>query len=669
MSRQPGRTIISASRFRRVVARHMRSRLPSGAEIIKIIPTNVGRFRFKHAVRFDITYQTRNGQTRQMIVHANIPSQDRKHESSVADRLERSLARHAASSPRITSPKSYGVIHSLNAHVYADIPGTPLRDLVQKDPRASLRAARGVGQWLSALARRRLRVGPQRRPEQFAEESRYFLENYRRVAPDAVERAAGILYTAVQAEKYVCRTFRHEFRTVHGDLDLGNVIVGPTSTAMIDFGNSVIFDPTSDAGNFLAQVDAAVWRGRIGTNLGRTIQTSFLQGAGSLKAGPAFRRRLLIHRAWWTLQVAAYACATEPAAGRRILPAALLRAQRLLLDARFSPVGALSDAKSRTFEKLLVDRTSAEAFFQRHYQDWFPEARQFTGFTIRHQPALSTTSFLTRYELELQTATKKIQRIVRGNFVSPETLDLVRHVHRRAHGFSTIRPLAYLPSAGYFFYEELSGKPLRNLPLRSADYGSVLKRVGGGLAALHNLPRGSLRQLTFDAEKRSLLSIAGNIKRFGGRCLPEVQTILRRLISSERRTWGQRKAIVHNDFQASNVLVRPRDVGIIDFTMSGVGHPAIDVANFSAHLEVMLHKDRSQAEIDRLRKGFMAGYASRNRAAKKRSFWRAVQIFELRSYLDILSITVLNLGPRDRNRRLYVQLLTNRIRQHITNLT
>jgi hypothetical protein len=46
-----------------------------------------------------------------------------------------------------------------------------------------------------------------------------------------------------------------------------------------------------------------------------------------------------------------------------------------------------------------------------------------------------------------------------------------------------------------------------------------------------------------------------------------------------------------------------------------------------------------------------------------------VSVFELRSAIDILAITVVNLGRRDPNRKKYVDLLVGRIRFLVQSIT
>ncbi|MBI5404887.1 MAG: phosphotransferase [Candidatus Kerfeldbacteria bacterium] len=660
-----------ADRFQRDLIKHLRRRWPRGSHLESVTAAAAGTFLFKHALRVTLAYRTPDGQSKRLVVHANIPSRDTRHEATVADRLQRALWGSGRFSGRFKSPQPLGLISDKQSNLYADVPGEPLLSLLRRRSPLAIITAKRTAEWLGQLYQLRLKIGPRRDVSRIAKEAGLFHDNIVRVAPALAEQASLILSSALAAQVNVLKKHRAHFRTIHGDLNLGNSIAGRNYTALIDFGNSLVFDPASDAGNFLAQIDILAWQKKLSPRQARALQANFLRSFKNIPGlGNKLDQRIELHRAWWVLQICSYVCATNPRLGRRIAAVAIRQAGRGLTGAGFPVRPALASTARAAYSNALMDADVMLAYFRQYHRQFFPGSTSVQAVHVHHQSALSTTSFLMRYTLTLtDRAGRPMTRIVRGNRVQPETVRFLRHVGRLASGFSTMRLLAFRPTDKYFFYEELAGRPLRTVSLTSPSFDRAVSSIGTGLANFHRLPTGNLRPLSLRAETQLRRQHLTHLRRFGRGCLPEVAEVSRRLSRAERAIWGQEHRLVHNDFQASNVLLTATGIGIIDFTMSGVGHPAIDVANFLAHLEVMLYRHRPTTDIRRLRRAFLSAYARRRRGAKGHDFRRAVTVFELRSALDILAITVVNLGPQDPNRKKYVDLLVSRIRSLVQSIT
>ncbi|MBI4090338.1 MAG: aminoglycoside phosphotransferase family protein [Candidatus Kerfeldbacteria bacterium] len=638
--------------------------LPPGWRLSGVKVREVGRFAFKHSLRYDLTADAPTGQSAKLIVRGNVPSSDTAAESLIADRAQRALARASFSSGTLRVPTSFGIIRPLRLHLYQDIPGVTLESLIVRRDRRAVPTAYRAGQWLAKLHRAALRVGPVRRAQEIARDARYFRDDVARAARPYLERAIRLLSVGAWARVDILRRYRRQLRTIHGDLNLDNVIAGSGDrTGFIDFGNSLVDDPLSDVGNFFAQVDLLTWQGRCQPVLASRLDRAFTAGyRPALSAvGPDTTERINIFRAWWTLQVLAYTLSIRPTVGRRIAPLALDAAETLLAKTGYRIAAPLRSVPPGQLTSALRDRATMLAYFSEHLPEFFPQASAIERLEPEHRRALSTRSFLMRFRLRLSWVSGKTgDRVVRGNRIDRDTYRIMARVYQRQNGFSSLRPLRFESRLGYVFYEELGGRSLRQISLRSPYFARLVAQAGRALARFHRLPTAGLRRLRWSAEQRFLRLLERRILQSHAPATAVVGRAGHALRQAEARHWNRLRALVHNDFQASNIIATT-NIGLIDFTQSGVGHPAIDLGTFRAHLSVMLYGVLPDRAVERLRVRFTNAYFRSQSAGYRQRLSAALPVFELRALLDILATTVINLGPRDPNRRRYVRLLERRM--------
>lgn len=666
MTRRQDVHLVNSRRFMRRIFRGLvRENYPRGTELVTIKTKEVGRFRFKHALRYHLRLRTPRGKVVDVIIRGNVPSQDTGHEIVVADRVQRALSRRGFSFGQFRAPVSFGVIPKLRLNLYEEFPGTTLESLVRRRDAGSLPIARRAGMWLSAFHRLRLTVGRRRTERRVRDELGFFRDDISRYGPTIVGRAIRVLDSVRRAQQEIFRTPRPSFRTIHGDLNLGNIIAAPNHrVAYIDYGGSWVFDPLSDPGNFLAQVDLLVWRGFASRRLAARLTASFLRGYRQHPPdrGLYIKRRVDLHRAWWTLQILAYTLSTKPALGQRIARPALAAAELLLRQHGYHPVPALERTPHQNFRTALRNPVVMRAYFAEHLRAFFPWAQKIDGLDVEHPRALSGSSFLMRYNLRLRLPNGGIEdRVIRGNNLDPGAFAILRRVHRsRSREFRTMRPLRYESRFRYVFYEELAGLSLRAVDPRTKKFSRLLPEIAGALAAFHRTPGRGLRELSWPNEVAFRAELLRHVRSSPeGQRLLEAQSLNRITGGIERRLWKRFRGLVHNDFQASNLIVSRRGIGIIDFTQSGLGNRALDVANFLTHLRVMLDRVVSERRIEANADRFLTSYERRLSARERWSLRAALPHFQLRSALDVFATTVRNLGSRDPNRRRYTRLLHN----------
>lgn len=664
--RKKSRLTTSRRFMRRVFARLVRDVYPARTKLVSVTAQEVGAYRFKHALRYRIVLTAPQGRRITVVIRGNIPSEDTKKEALVADRVQRTLARRGFAYGVLRVPITFGLMPSLGLHLYEEFPGVTLEKLIiSRDPK-SRRLAKQAGIWLAALHKKKLRIGPLRTAAQIERDAGFFRDDAVRYAPELSERMTRVVGYAAQAQAHLASTYRHTFCITHGDMHLGNIVAGTDgSVGFIDFGNSVQYDPLSDVGNLLAQLDSASWgdprRMRSAQTLSRMVLAAYHAHAGFL--GTRTSMRIDLHRAWWLLQILAYKLSTDLPFGRRIADNVFKNAERLLARHGFPVPPALENTGRGGLRTALLAQPVMHGFFQRHLQKFFPDSQKVERVEIAQPHALATSSYLTRYRLALMRPDGSVKRTsVRGNFVSASTYGIMERIYAHSHrAFNSMRPLWYEPNYAYELYEEVRGVSLRNIPIRSSEFNAMIPRIARALAGLHGVPPRRIRALSFAHEHATVLS---NTKR-ASQGLPRHRSFVARaataIVKGERALWNASRAIVHNDFQASNIIVDRGTVGIIDYTMSGAGNAGMDVGNFIAHLTVMLYGKVGRKRTEVLRNRFVREYARGLPARRRKAIAHSIPLFELRSSLDILAITLVNLGTKDPNGRRYIRLLLDRM--------
>ena len=96
-------------------------------------------------------------------------------------------------------------------------------------------------------------------------------------------------------------------------------------------------------------------------------------------------------------------------------------------------------------------------------------------------------------------------------------------------------------------------------------------------------------------------------------------------------------ALLHRDFYYSQVLLWGNSVTLIDIDLLAQGDPAIDVANFSAHMYYLGLEQRQEfGAFAREAKRFQAAYAAF--MPVERDFWQRVRFYELTTWFRLLRV-------------------------------
>jgi len=147
------------------------------------------------------------------------------------------------------------------------------------------------------------------------------------------------------------------------------------------------------------------------------------------------------------------------------------------------------------------------------------------------------------------------------------------------------RPLAYVPEMRMQLQERSPGKTLNELIVET-NVKPLVQMAARGIAKLHRTSAPpEMRPYLLDDELQSLARFAKTLTQVRPQSASEVARLHDAL-----RTWAAQlpplpaPVPVHRDFYYSQLLFDGSRLTLIDFDLFALGDPAIDVANFTAHL-------------------------------------------------------------------------------------
>lgn len=228
-------------------------------------------------------------------------------------------------------------------------------------------------------------------------------------------------------------------------------------------------------------------------------------------------------------------------------------------------------------------------------------------------------------------------------------------------GIHVPQPLAYEPKMRMLVQQQVAGQTLDALA-EVVDIAPYIPRSAMGLAKLHdsrldvNLAQytdEALRPYTLTNELTQLETYAANLANYR----PDDAKLGRRLLVALQLRSTALPAVetavpIHRDFYYSQILFTKDDLHLIDFDLLALGDPAIDVANFTAHLHLLglaVHDDYYAYEQE-IRQ-FKLAYARQRRIAAP--FWRRVDFYEAATLFRLLQVV----APRANMWHMYDPLL------------
>lgn len=235
------------------------------------------------------------------------------------------------------------------------------------------------------------------------------------------------------------------------------------------------------------------------------------------------------------------------------------------------------------------------------------------------------------------------------------------------NGISVPQPLTYVPEMRMLVQANAPGRRLDELSLHG-PVGPQASRSAEALAWLHRCqalaaPPGNgstngyalLQPYTLADELRGLEDYTARLAQVRPDALPAVQALHAALLD-----WAMilppapRAAPLHRDFYYSQVLFDGLNVHLIDFDLLALGDPAIDVANFNAHLAYLgLEQSGDAARFEPESERFLAAYGAA--CPPDPTFWERVAFYQAATWFRLLNVV----APRPAVRHLFEPLLAH----------
>jgi Ser/Thr protein kinase RdoA (MazF antagonist) len=419
------------------------------------------------------------------------------------------------------------------------------------------------------------------------------------------------------------------------------VLVSSPGVVLLDLDAAGMGNPLLDVGAFLAQLST-----RHADSARAAFLESYSRASGLALAGlPAFEAAALLRiavkpfrqlEADWPDEVdrRIELAADRLSQGRTSHPSV-----SSVADARLPQLGLLQDpaAVGRELEQLL--REGPVAVVQ--------------ATVVRHKPGRRC---LLRYEVRVGSNAAARDEVLYGKVFASrrgaqvyERLRAVSSAAACGPGVAVPEPVGYVAALKLLVLRAVPGEPARALLL--AGEASTAVRIAEAIHSLHGSGVPFDRRHRLHDEVASLPERVERIAESSELLAGPAQRCLELVNRLAERQWPWRWHPVHRDFYHDQVLVGEHGLSVLDFDDAAMSEPALDVANFMAHLRLLGFQE---GESDALAASASA-FESRYRELDPRLDPALVRFLEGATLLRLADIHL----PRPRG-----QWLAERLLQH-----
>ncbi len=208
---------------------------------------------------------------------------------------------------------------------------------------------------------------------------------------------------------------------------------------------------------------------------------------------------------------------------------------------------------------------------------------------VRHKPGRRC---ILRYDLKVGVGGHgRPERLYAKTFASergPRVYAAIKAIETACACGEDVRlpePVGYLPQLKLLLQREVPGLPVTREILDGNQ--QLASKVADALYALHSSGLDLPRQHDFD---RELQPLEDRVERL---CVavPALAGVARRCLALLQRgaeqAWPWRWRPIHRDFYHDQILVGEHGLSLLDFDDAAMSEPAVDVANFLAHLQLL----------------------------------------------------------------------------------
>jgi len=661
-------------RFKRLVGHAFPSRVADGwrakargthVEILRYKPEDRCVFRTHLRWRSD-----RTGAKEESVLYGRVLPRE---EAGRVAGVHRAVCARPGGGPLLPSLEGFDA--DLGVLFLGAIEGTPF--LESEDPAA---AARRVGEALRSFRPPLPSLPPAETLGRKRERLLAYLEALAPVAPGIASHAARLLRSIPVPSARI-------EATVHGDFHADQVLVSRNRIAFLDLDRTGLGEPETDAASFRSHLRLLALRGEMPPEEADRLSASFDEGYGPrAEAGAPFEALSL-------LDVAASAVRRLEAGWKERLEETLeaierelqvprgasARAVRTSLGDLLSPSRSrdiLADALGAPFDRdVRLERAAIRKDGSLEFE--FGAGRESAWATLTEDgrldlfrdpreagpPATADALDPVRASALLREAEgiASAPRVARADLLSLRphrravvrwTLDGATRIAKlvppaKSRGlierWSGIGPgeplvprlLGSLPVRGLLLFDEVPGRPLKAFWDDPAREGAV-RATMRALRAFHERSMVRSREQTALDGIETVRRSAAVLDRFGAPHGTERREALAALLAQAPPPRVP-PAALHGDFYDRQVVLAPRGPAFLDLDAGAPGDPAIDVANFAAHLLLREAQGSLPArEASRLEEIAVESYGSPGDDFERRySFFRAASLARLASLYSI----------------------------------
>ena len=416
----------------------------------------------------------------------------------------------------------------------------------------------------------------------------------------------------------------HRPAPIHGDFYDDQVLVSEDGVTLLDFDEARLDDPLVDIGTFLAHL--TLGEESVASAESRSADAerqAFLEAYAATPAGSGQRKvakGAALYESGRLLQLATEPFrqlqADWPEQIERRLALARLRyeesrsrgtgVRRSVPTAAAQGTATIDPALPHLGEAADGDRM-ARVFSRRVYG----VPVQVRGIAVvRHRPGRRATL---RYQLRVGAGRGRAEVLYGKLFASDRgpTVHATLGALNRATGRDSTAPrlpqaVGYVEELGLVLYHGVTGRPILSELLVGRT--TLAERVAGALHALHATQVVLPKRHGLDSELGILRERVERLARTDPELADPSAGILARLSSAAAatRTWRWRP--VHRDFYPEQVLVDGGRIVFLDLDDAAMSEPAVDVANFVAHLSLMRLTDDAADALVAIADAFVATY-------------------------------------------------------------
>jgi Ser/Thr protein kinase RdoA (MazF antagonist) len=374
----------------------------------------------------------------------------------------------------------------------------------------------------------------------------------------------------------------------HGDFYDDQLLVSPDGVIVLDLDRAARADAALDLGTFLAHLSL---RGENGP-----AREAFLSGYGHAPDD----RAVALGEAGALLKLAAAPFRALAPDWPEQVERRLVLVERRLREA--TPGTSVSRDEALPQLEELLDRDTASRVLADVYKE---PVQVLDAVVVRHRPGRRSTL---RYDLSIAGRAERVYAKTYASDRAPRVLAGITAIASTgACGPWVVlpEPLGCVPRLRLVVQREVAGVPAT--PRLLAGDQDLTRRIARALHALHSAAIELEREHGLEDE---LGILSARLVELPRTILPEARDCFEALArAAGALDW--RLHPVHRDLYHEQILVDGERLALLDFDDAALSEPAVDVANFLAHLRLLAQEEPgSAASLDAVRAAFESEYAA-----------------------------------------------------------